>query len=76
MTSPFERPEEPPTSQLIKHNGQVVNPHRAALGISAIGLTDQSGQPVGVSLGQLLPAGAAAQAGLRVGDVFECAGRW
>lgn len=57
-------------AQLITHNGQVVNSHRAALGISAVGLADQSGQPTGVGIGQLLPGGAAAQAGLQVGDVI------
>ncbi len=57
-------------AQLITHGGQVVNSHRAALGISAVGLADQAGKPTGVGIRQLLPGGAAAQAGLKVGDVI------
>jgi len=57
-------------AQLITHGGHVVNSHRAALGISAVGLADQAGKPTGVGIRQLLPGGAAAQAGLKVGDVI------
>jgi len=57
-------------AQLITHGGHVVNSHRAALGISAVGLADQAGKPTGVGIRQLLPGGAAAQAGLQVGDVI------
>lgn len=56
--------------QLIANGGHVVNSHRAALGISAVGLVDQSGQPVGVGVRAVLSDGAAAKAGLRTGDVI------
>ncbi len=57
-------------AQLVAHNGHVVNSHRAALGISAVGLADQSGQPTGVGIAKLLPGGAADKAGLQAGDVI------
>jgi len=57
-------------TQLVSHNGQVLNSHRAALAITAVGLADQSGQPVGVGIRQVLPGGPAAKSGLRAGDVI------
>ena len=50
--------------------GRVVESHRAALGLSAVTVTDNNGQPVGVGVTRVQPGGAAAAAGIRDGDVI------
>jgi S1-C subfamily serine protease len=54
--------------QLIS-SGRVTNSGRAALGVSGATVTSMSGQPVGVLVRSLTPDGAAAAAGINVGDV-------
>jgi putative serine protease PepD len=54
----------------IVANGRVVNSKRAALGVSISTVIDQSGQPVGVGIFDVVPGGAAANAGLQNGDVI------
>jgi S1-C subfamily serine protease len=54
----------------IVANGRVVNSKRAALGVSISTVTDQSGQPVGVGVFNVVPGGPAANAGLQNGDVI------
>jgi putative serine protease PepD len=51
-------------------NGRVVESHRAALGLSAVTVTDNNGQPVGVGVTRVQPGGAAAAAGIRDDDVI------
>lgn len=55
--------------QLIK-SGKVTDSHRAALNVSVTGVADASGNPVGVGIVSVAPAGAAAKAGLQRGDVI------
>lgn len=54
--------------QLIS-SGRVTNSGRAALGISGATVASASGQPIGVLVRSLTPDGAAAAAGIKVGDV-------
>ena len=54
----------------IVANGRVIESHRAALGLSAVTVTDTNGQPVGVGVTRVQPGGAAAVAGIRDGDVI------
>jgi putative serine protease PepD len=55
--------------QLIK-DGKVTNSHRAALDISAQTAANSSGQNAGVSIVNVTKGGAAADAGLRPGDII------
>jgi S1-C subfamily serine protease len=55
--------------QLVK-NGRVTNTHRAALGIQASTVSDQSGTTAGVGIVSVVPGGAAEKAGLQVGDII------
>ena len=55
--------------QLIK-DGKVTNSGRAALGITARTVFDASFQPSGAVIVTVVPGGAAASAGLQVGDVI------
>jgi S1-C subfamily serine protease len=57
-------------AQQIVDNGRVVHSGRAALGITAATVTDDRGQPVGVGVAGLDPAGPAAAAGMREGDLI------
>jgi putative serine protease PepD len=50
--------------------GHVTNPHRAALGVSAVTVTGADGTPAGVSVAALTAGGPAAAAGIAVGDVI------
>ncbi|HET6257857.1 trypsin-like peptidase domain-containing protein [Pseudonocardia sp.] len=54
----------------IVDNGRVVNSGRAAVGITAVTVTDDTGQPIGAGVAALDPNGPAAAAGLRVGDII------
>jgi S1-C subfamily serine protease len=54
----------------IVANGRVVESRRAALGLSAVTVTDNNGQPVGVGVARVQPGQAAAAAGVRDGDVI------
>jgi S1-C subfamily serine protease len=54
----------------IVANGKVVDSRRAALGLSAVTVTDNSGQPVGVGVTAVQPGGPAAKAGIKDGDVI------
>jgi putative serine protease PepD len=54
----------------IVDNGRVVNSGRAAVGITAVTVTDDTGQPVGAGVAALDPNGPAAAAGVRVGDII------
>jgi S1-C subfamily serine protease len=51
-------------------SGHVTDPHRAALGVSAVTVTGADGTPAGVSLAALTDGGPAAGAGIAVGDVI------
>ncbi|MDN5919711.1 MAG: S1C family serine protease, partial [Pseudonocardia sp.] len=55
--------------QIVK-NGRVVNSHRAELGVGVVTVVDQNGQPAGAGIGQIVPGGPAAAAGVAVGDVI------
>lgn len=55
--------------QIIAH-GKVVHSHRAALGITATTVLDQTGAPAGVAVQQVIPGGPAAKAGIRTGEVI------
>ena len=57
-------------AQLVRNRGQVPNTHRAALGIGAVTVVDQNGQPAGVAVGSVVPGGPAAAAGIKRGDVI------
>lgn len=50
-------------------SARVTNSGRAALGVSGATVTTMSGQPVGVLVRSVTPDGAAAAAGINVGDV-------
>ncbi|MCH0541628.1 trypsin-like peptidase domain-containing protein [Streptomyces sp. MUM 203J] len=54
--------------------GEVRDSGRAALGISGRTVLDDSYQPAGVAVEQVLPDGAAEEAGLRVGDTITRVG--
>ena len=54
----------------IVTNGRVVDSRRAALGISAITVTDADGNPIGAGVSAVVPGGPAANAGIRQGDVI------
>jgi S1-C subfamily serine protease len=56
--------------QLNAHHGHVVNSHRAALGLGVVTVVDPTGAPIGAGVGILTPAGPAATAGIRVGEVI------
>ena len=56
--------------QLNAHHGHVVNSHRAALGLGVVTVVDPTGAPIGAGVGTLTPAGPAATAGIRVGEVI------
>jgi S1-C subfamily serine protease len=56
-------------SQLIK-NGKVTNTHRAALGIQATTVSDQSGTMSGVGVVSVTSGGPADKAGIRAGDII------
>jgi putative serine protease PepD len=55
--------------QLIA-SGKVTDSGRAALGVKATGVVDNSGAPSGVGIAALEPNSAAGAAGLKVGDVI------
>jgi putative serine protease PepD len=54
----------------IVANGKVVDSRRAALGLSAVTVTDNAGQPAGVGVAAVQPGGPAANAGIRDGDII------
>ncbi len=56
--------------QLVAHGGHVVNSHRAELGVSAVTVVDQTGQPTGVGVGSVVPGGPAAAAGITAGEAI------
>ncbi|HZS21894.1 MAG TPA: trypsin-like peptidase domain-containing protein, partial [Pseudonocardiaceae bacterium] len=58
------------TGQLIAHNGHVVNSHRAQLGVGVITVVDRTGQPVGIGVVRVVPAGPAAAAGIQPGETI------
>lgn len=61
--------------QVVK-TGRVTNSHRAALGVSGQTVASPDGQAVGVGVASVNPGGAAANAGLRPGDIITAvAGR-
>jgi putative serine protease PepD len=61
--------------QLIA-SGKVSNSGRASLGITAQTVADASGQPAGVGVVRVASGGAAAEAGIRAGDIIlSVAGR-
>jgi putative serine protease PepD len=55
--------------QIVK-SGRVTSSGRAALGITARTVVDNSGQPAGAGVVQVSAGGAAAQAGIKAGDVI------
>lgn len=55
--------------QLVAH-GKVTDSNRAALGVSIATVADASGNPVGAGIAALTAGGAAASAGLQVGDII------
>jgi putative serine protease PepD len=55
--------------QIIDH-GRVINSGRATLGITALTVTNDQGQPIGVGVAALDPNGPAGKAGVRVGDLI------
>jgi putative serine protease PepD len=57
-------------AQQIVDNGRVVNSGRAAIGITAVTVTDDAGQPIGAGVAAVDPNGPAAAAGVRVGDLI------
>jgi putative serine protease PepD len=57
------------TQQIIE-NGRVVRSGRAALGVTAVTVTDDQGQPIGAAVAAIDPNGPAAAAGVRVGDLI------
>jgi putative serine protease PepD len=57
------------TAQIVK-TGHVTNSRRAALGVSVQTVAGADGQPAGVGIAAVTPGGAAAKAGLAVGDVI------
>jgi putative serine protease PepD len=68
----FAIPSDTVTSiagQLIA-TGKVSDSGRASLGITAQTVADASGQPAGVGILALTPGGAAAKAGIQVGDII------
>jgi putative serine protease PepD len=68
----FAIPSDTVTSiarQLIA-TGKVSNSGRASLGITAQTVANASGQPAGVGVVSVKPGGAAAQAGIRAGDII------
>jgi putative serine protease PepD len=56
--------------QLIANRGQVVNSHRAELGVRVITLVAATGQPDGLGVVSVVPGGPAAAAGLQTGEVI------
>ena len=56
--------------QLVAHNGHVENSHRAELGIAAVTVADNNGQPAGVGIDRVVPGGPAATAGITPGTVI------
>ena len=56
--------------QLVAHGGHVVNSHRAELGVSVATVVDQSGQPAGVGVANVVSGGPAAAAGITAGQVI------
>lgn len=56
--------------QLVARGGHVVNSHRAELGLSAVTVLDQNGQPAGVGIGSVVSGGPAAVAGITAGQVI------
>jgi S1-C subfamily serine protease len=70
--SGFAIPSDTVTSiarQLIT-TGKVSNSGRASLGITAQTVADASGQPAGTGVIGVTPGGAAAKAGIQVGDII------
>lgn len=68
----FAIPSDTVTSiapQLIS-TGKVTSSGRASLGISAQTVADAAGQPAGVGVAAVTPGGAAARAGITVGDII------
>ena len=68
----FAIPSDTVTSiapQLIA-TGKVTNSGRAALGVTVETVVSASGEPAGVGVVSVTPGGAAAQAGIRAGDVI------
>jgi S1-C subfamily serine protease len=57
-------------SDLLVDNGQVVSSRRAAVGITAVTVTDDTAQPIGAGVAAFDPNGPAAAAGVRVGDII------
>lgn len=57
-------------AQQIVENGRVVHSGRAALGISAVTVTNDRGEPVGAAVAAVDPAGPALGAGVQVGDLI------
>jgi putative serine protease PepD len=57
-------------AQQIVDHGRVVHSGRASLGIRAVTVTDQQGQPVGAGVAAVDPNGPAARAGLQAGDLI------
>jgi S1-C subfamily serine protease len=56
--------------QLVAHNGHVVNSHRAELGVRVVTVVDPAGQPTGMGVVSVVPAGPAAAAGIQQGEVI------
>lgn len=56
--------------QLVAHGGHVVNSHRAELGVRAVTVVDQAGQPAGAGVVSVVGGGPAAAAGVAAGDVI------
>jgi putative serine protease PepD len=57
------------TQQIIE-NGRVVHSGRAALGVTVVTVTNDLGEPIGAGVASVDPAGPAAAAGARVGDLI------
>jgi len=55
-------------------NGKVTNSNRAALGVTVVTVTDQTGAPAGAGIVKEEPDGAAAAAGIKAGDIITAVG--
>lgn len=56
--------------QLVAHGGHVVDSHRAELGVQAVTVIDQTGQPSGAGVVSVVAGGPAAAAGITAGEVI------
>jgi putative serine protease PepD len=57
-------------AQQIVDNGRVIHSGRAALGVTVATVTNDRGEPVGVGVAAVDPAGPAGAAGVQVGDLI------